>query len=148
MLKGHIPKPRLLDKSRAAYRRACKQDPFLPPLLSTAGKVEVKDAVRVVLPTPDGKAIIRASSLGWRFAIEYVDHLPAALADARTAVVPPIPAAATVDQAKSNYDAVLDLIVDLERRIFANFERRMLAFEAKHHLPSNNVVNFSNIAAE
>ena len=54
-----ISNPRLLDKSRALWRRACKQDPSLPPLLSDAGKVEVKGAIRVVLPIVGGKAVYK-----------------------------------------------------------------------------------------
>jgi hypothetical protein len=131
-------RPRLLDKSRALYERARKRDPSLPPLLSTAGRVEAKGAVRVVLPTPGGKAVVVATPVGgWRFAIEYVDHLPAALADAKAAVAQP--AATIADQAKLDYDALLDLFVGLERRV--------CAFEAKHRFPDNHVVHL-NVAAE
>jgi hypothetical protein len=51
-------------------------------------------------------------------------------------------------QTKQMHDTVLDLLVDLERRVLAGLERRMLAFEAKHHLLNNNVVRFRNVAAE
>ena len=117
---------RLLDKSRQIYGRAREQDPSFPPLLSTAGKVEVKDAVRVVLPTPGGKAVVVATPVGgWRFAIEYVDHLPSALAEMKAAAAPAVvPAATIVDQRKLDTDALLDLVVGLERRVSA--------FEAKH----------------
>ena len=133
MLKQHISKPRLLDKSRALWRRECKRDPSLPPLSPVAGKVEVKDAIRVVLPIIGGKAIYTATPVGgWRFEPVSFDF---------SGVAPTIvsPAAAIIDQAKPDYDALLDLFVGLERR--------MCAFEAKH-LPNNNVVHFSNVAAE
>jgi hypothetical protein len=138
---GHISKPRLLDKSRALWRRECKRDPSLPPLSPVAGKVEVKDTVRVVLPIIGGKAIYRAVPVGgWRFELVHFEFSGAAPA--------PAPAQPTATFEAQTHDMVLDLIVDLERRIFANLERRMLAFEAKHHLSSNNVVHLSNIAAE
>jgi hypothetical protein len=140
----HISKPRLLDKSRALYRRACERDARLPPLSPVAGKVEVKGAVRVTLPTIGGKAIVTATPIGgWRFELEYAEYLPAAVPVGAKAAAAP---AATFEA--QTHDAMLDLIVDLERRIFAAFERRMCAFEAKHHLPNNNIIHLNNVAAE
>jgi hypothetical protein len=124
-----ISKPRLLDKGRALWRRECKRDPSLPPLLSVAGKVEVKGAVRVVLPIVGGKAVVVAHPIGgWRFELVQFDFRGAAPAAA--------PAQPTATFETQTHDTVVDLIVDLERR--------MLAFEAKHHLPNN----VANIAAE
>ena len=161
MIKHSVGDPRWLDKSRALYRRRCKRDPSLPPLLSIAGKVEAKDAVRVILPTAAGIAIVVAAPVGgWRFELKTYDGLPAAaLADAKAAVAQP--AAATVDQAKSDTDALLDLFVDLERRVIASdlasnaaIKDKLIeaflelgALRAKHH-PHSNVVHFSSIAAE
>jgi len=61
LVNHRIRNPRLLDKSRAAYRRACKRDPSLSPLRPVPGKVEVKGAVRVVLPTVGGKVVYTAA---------------------------------------------------------------------------------------
>jgi len=67
----HLSNPRLLDKSRAAYRRLRKWDLALPPLLPAAGKVEVTDAIRVILPMLDGEAVYTAVPVGgWRFKLE------------------------------------------------------------------------------
>jgi hypothetical protein len=154
----HISKPRWLDKSRALYRRACKRDPSLSPLLPAAGKVEVKDAIRVVLPIIGGEAAYTIHPVGgWRFEFTSYEYSGgAALADVEVAAAPAVvpPAAALDAQMKQMGDAMallqqmddtmVDLFVDLERRVFAGLERRMSAFEANHHLP-NNVVN---IAAE
>jgi hypothetical protein len=138
LIKHSVSDPRWLDKSRAIYRRRLKRDPSLPPLLSTAGKVEAKDAVRVTLPIVGGKAVVRVTPVGgWRFELEYVDHLPAVPADAQAVAQPVVLATtATVDQAKSDYDTLLDL------------ERRLCALEAEHRLPDNNVIRIRNVAAE
>ena len=147
----HISKPRWLDKSRAAWRRDCERDPSLPPLLSTAGKVEVKGgAVRVTLPIVRGKAVYIAVPVGgWRFELTSFEFSGRAEPVAPT-IVPP---AATVDQAKPDYDALFDLCVDLERRlcasreVLAGLQRRMSAFEA-NHLHNNNVIHLNSVAAE
>ena len=136
-MKEHMySRPRLLDKGRARYRRECKRDPSLPLLRPDAGKVEVTDAVRVILPTAAGIATVVAVPVGgWRFELSNYDGFAVAQ-----------PAAATVDQAKSDYDALLDDLKAL-RDLTVDFDRRVDAFEAKH-LPSNNIVHLNNIAAE
>jgi hypothetical protein len=131
-----ISKPRLLDKSRALYGRIRERDPFLPPLLSTAGTVEVKDAVRVILPTTAGIATVIAVPVGgWRFELSTYDEF---------AVAQP---AAAVDQAKSDADALRDDLKAL-RDLTVDFERRVDAFAAKHHPHNNNVITIRDVAAE
>ena len=147
--------PRLLDKSRAAYRRLGKWDLDLPPLLPAAGKVEIKDAIRVILPTAAGIAIVVAVPVGgWRFELSTYDGFAVAQ--------PTATATATVDQAKSDTDALLDLFVDLERRVVASelasnaaIKNKLVevliglgALRAKHRPLNNNVVHFNNVAAE
>jgi hypothetical protein len=121
LLKHSIRGARLVDKSRANYRRLCKRDPGLPPLLPAAGKIEVKDAIRVTLPIVGGEAVYTAKPVGgWRFELEYTQY-SRPVAPAAGAGVPP--AATIVDQANPDYDALLNLLVGLERRVSA-FEAR------------------------
>ena len=109
LFKDHIVSdPRLLDKSRALYRRARERDPSLPPLLPTAGKVEVKDAIRVVLPTVAGLAVVVAAPVGgWRFRLVCADLLPA---DVKVAAAPAVdpPTAALDAQMKQMGDTMLE----------------------------------------
>jgi hypothetical protein len=146
LLKYPVSKPRLLDKSRAVYRRERKRDPSLPPLSPAAGNVEVNDAIRVTLPTVGGKVVYTAVPVGgWRFEFEHQSYSRAA-ASAAPAVVPPAASfdaqmaafGARFKQLKQMSDTVLNGLADLDRQV--------LAFEAKH-LP-RNVVHLSNIAAE
>ena len=77
-MKEHMySRPRLLDKGRARYRRECKRDPSLPLLRPDAGKVEVTDAVRVILPTAAGIVTVVAVPVGgWRFELSNYDGSP------------------------------------------------------------------------
>jgi hypothetical protein len=124
-----ISKPRLLDKSRAAYRRERKRDPSLPPLSPAAGKVEVKDAIRVTLPTVGGKAVYAAVPVGgWRFEFERQSYSRAAASGAKAAAPAPAawPAITISDLIRLQADVLFDL-ADLERRAFdriADLERR------------------------
>ena len=137
LLKYPISNPRLLDKSRALYRRACERDPSLSPLRPAAGKVEVKDAVRVTLPTVGGKVVYTAVPVGgWRFELTYYDCLR------------PAPAAPAVAQPTVTLEAQIKQMGDTMLDLFAGLERRVCAFEAKHHLPNSNVIHISDIAAE
>ena len=74
-MKEHMySNPRLLDKGRARYGRDCKRDPSMPLLRPAAGKVEVTDAVRVILPTAAGIAMVVAVPVGgWRFELRNYD---------------------------------------------------------------------------
>jgi hypothetical protein len=152
-MKDRISNPRWLDKARAAFRRECGRGPFLPPLLSVAGKVELNGAIRVVLPTIGGNAVVTASPVGgWRFKLTDLESDGAAPADvevaAAQAAVPP--AATVVDQ--PHYDALFDLLIDLERRVLAehrvlaDLKRQMSALEAKQL--HDDVVHLNNVAAE
>jgi hypothetical protein len=139
-LNSLLSRARLLDKSRAAYRRARRQDPSLAPMRSVAGKVEVKDAVRVFLPTVGGEVVYIATPIGgWRFEREgsgKEDSLPPVFVPA-AAMVPLV--ATILDHVESDYDALINLVVGLERRL--------CDFEAGRF--PGNVVHFGNgIAAE
>ena len=152
MIKRSIPRPRLLDKCRAAYERERKWHLSLPPLLSVDGKVEVTDAIYVTLPTVNGKAVYTAVPVGgWRFEFDRQSYSRAAAsAGAKASAVPAAapPAASdaqvvTIDAARHKRliqmnDMLLNEVIDLDRQV--------LAFEAKH-LPSN-VIHLSNVAAE
>lgn len=148
-MKDRISRPRFLDKSRALWRRECKRDPSLPPLSPVAGKVEVKDAVRVVLPIVGGEAVYHVAPVGgWRFELTSYDYSRPAPAGAKvaagpaevSAIVPP--AATIVDQAKPDCDALLDLFVGLERRVCA-FESLARAAEPE----PTNVIHLNGVAA-
>ena len=79
--------PRLLDKSRAALSADREVGSGLcRRCFPAAGKVEVKDAVRVILPTAAGIAIVVAVPVGgWRFELSTYDGFAVAQPAAATA---------------------------------------------------------------
>jgi hypothetical protein len=140
LLKQHLSNSRLLDKARAAHRRACKRDPFLPPLLSVAGRVELNGAIRVVLPIVGGRAIYLAAPVGgWRFELAYLE-----CSDAAAPAAPPA-ANAELDELVVQLQRVREM-GDAALNMLADIERQICALEAKH--TPINVVHFNNIAAE
>jgi hypothetical protein len=123
---NHLSDPRLLDKSRALYRRARKRDLSLPPLLPAPGMVYV------TLPTPRGFAMIHAArGGGWRFRLIDVVTVPAPA----PAPVPPVrinDLAAELRRWRQIIDERLDELVDLDGKL--------RALEAKHRVNTNTAI--------
>ena len=71
-MKEHMySRPRLLDKGRARYRRERRRDPLYHHCAMTPARSRSTDAIRVILPTLDGKVIYTAAPVGgWRFELD------------------------------------------------------------------------------
>jgi hypothetical protein len=123
MSQSHYHSLNLADKCNRHYRRLRAKNPGLLRLAPGGGRVIGNG--KVELTVENGARLI------YRVAprIEYVAVLEKSFAPPKAA------AASPADQAKPHYDALLDILSDLERQI--------CAYGAKHS-PSNVV----NIAAE
>jgi hypothetical protein len=133
----------VLRKGRRHHKHEMAKNPSLPALIAGSGRISVTGQVEFL--TVDGSVV--SYKMSPEICLRFARVPTLSPAGIKAAAVQP--AATPADQAKPHFDALLDLVCDLERRVQAygatlcDLDRQVSAYVAEHS--HNNVVN---IAAE